>query len=183
MYYNAMPKSKKKRGVYEDISNGIRDVPEITGNPEADLIALEEHDVLNYRVKNWDNILDRMSRLRNADDVLHEFGVDAARLLVVEMFTAKSDIRIKAIQQILDRTLGKPIDRSISVNHNVKEMKDEELDAQIKDMLHDLNYITGTTRRTVSLLVEGETAPGEVEASDSPDAGLAGEISPEQKED
>lgn len=184
MYYNDMSKAKKKRGAYQEISDALSDAPDLNGNPEENLIALEENRIRAYRIQNMENVLNRLSSLRNSDDILYEFGSDAARLLVIEMHTARSSAdRLKAIQQVLDRTLGKPIDRSITLNHNVKELKDEELDAQIKDMLHDLNYITGSTRRSVSLLIEGEAEKREIEVGDSANVGLAGEVSSEFKED
>ena len=169
-----------KSGIRE-IADSVRDVPEFVGNPEGDLEAIEEYKAREYRIRHLDGVADRLGHLRNADDILHEFSSDAARLLVAEMFTGSKAERLKAIQQVLDRTMGRPVERTITMN--VKEMKDGELDNKIKDLMYGLGYIKDGERGSTSLLIKAEGIAGEGEVNNPPDVALAGEVPPEPEKD
>jgi len=78
----------------------------------------------------------RAEKCPGANDIFSEFVRDAAIQTVIEMNTAtQSTDRQRAQERVLDRALGKAVDRSVSVHMNVNDLSDEELNNKILQLL------------------------------------------------
>lgn len=105
-----------------------------------------------------------MKSAKSANDVFSRFALDAAELKVMEAILAKnSSDRQRAQETILDRALGKAVDRTMTVNVDISNMSDGELDDRIGKLMSDLGY---TTREggASTLIIEAEIEDGGGEA-------------------
>jgi hypothetical protein len=75
-------------------------------------------------------------------------------------FGRTSQDRRSAAKEILDRGLGKPVERVLNLNANVKQMSDQELDSSIESLLTELRY-KGSKQSSSNLLLD------EVEKTDN----------------
>ena len=130
----------------------------------ADTVGLEE--VLSGDEKSLDDkiafikrstanlkrILSRFKRCNTANDVFGDFSLEAAKSVVIEMFTAnKASDRLRACEIVLNRALGKVADRSVSLNVEVSNLTDEELDHRIQTLWAELNL---AGKKEEGLLIE-----------------------------
>ena len=115
---------------------------------DADELArkVSEH---KKRLKDLRNAQTRMARCRSANDVFSSFASDAAKMKVKEAIMAKnSSDRQRAQETILDRALGKAVDRSISLNVEIANLTEEELNERIR------KFSQGSEGGTSSLLLD-----------------------------
>lgn len=90
---------------------------------------------------NLKRILTRFKKCHTSNEVFGEFSLEAAKAVVIEMFTASSSReRLRACEIILDRALGKVADRSVSLNVEVASMTDAELEQRIQSLNAELNF-------------------------------------------
>lgn len=90
------------------------------------------------RVHHW---MDRVERCRTANEVMAEFSRDAAAVKVEEMLNgAESADRQRAAEWVLQYSLGKPVDRQLSINMQVTNASDTELEHEIDRLLHELGH-------------------------------------------
>jgi hypothetical protein len=129
-------------------------------------------------------VLGKFDRCSVAGDVFSEFALDAAKGLVLEMYTAgSSSDRQKAQNAVLDRALGKPVDRSINLTMDVNQASDEELNHVIGELLVELGFKGGASEVSTLLIeAEGAEGSGEVEAFSS-ESGVSGGVHTESCED
>lgn len=149
-----------------------------TTDPETQLIDKEEIEVKFQRIADLESVVNRLLSTKRADDILADFTVDAARYLVMTMYTtgAARD-RISAITQILDRGLGKAVERHVSINHDIIHMNDDEMDRNIEGLLHELGFKQGQEGSSSQGFIVGtpETLALEVAELPAPSGG-AGDV-------
>lgn len=94
-------------------------------------------------------VRERLEQCRSADEVFSSFAIDAAKVLVSIMTTSHSAAdRQRAAVCLLDRAIGRPVDRMMSVTMEVANSSDEELDSRINDLLLELGYVTQTSNNS-----------------------------------
>lgn len=85
--------------------------------------------------------LRRFRKCRSASEVFSEFSREAAEVTVMEMQMAvNSSDRQRAADSILNRALGKPVDRVVSVGMQISAKTDEELDHDIRQLITELGF-------------------------------------------
>lgn len=83
----------------------------------------------------------RFKKCRSANDVFSDFALDAAKATVMEMSLAfSSGDRQRAAETVLNRALGKPVDRVMSIGMQVSAKSDPELDHDIERLLAELGF-------------------------------------------
>lgn len=112
------------------------------------------------------------------DDVFGEFAGVAAKLLVLEMLAGDSGKnRLAAIAMVLDRGLGKVVDRSITLNHELVNMGDEEIEGKIEELLSELKIGKDKERDVIKGFIEVKAESGCESAEVVPAAsGVSGEV-------
>lgn len=102
--------------------------------------------------------LRRLRQCKSASDVFSDFAKDAAKASVMEMFLASGSAdRQRAAEGVLNRALGKPVDRVMSVGVQVSSMTDQELDYGIEQLLEEIGFKGGQGKtRTIPVIAEGE---------------------------
>lgn len=74
---------------------------------------------------------DLTERKLSAEQIYKKYSsMAAARGITIALTTEKPETALTAIRDILDRTQGKPVQRSES-HHTFEELSDEELDAMV----------------------------------------------------
>lgn len=61
-------------------------------------------------------------------------GLAAARLIEL-LNSPKEDVRLKAISQVLDRALGRSVERKINVYADLEGLNEKELDRRLKQLM------------------------------------------------
>jgi hypothetical protein len=61
-------------------------------------------------------------------------GVELVRLLRAE----KEDVRLRAAAEILNRSLGKPVERRIDLHAELKDISEPEIDSRIKTLVNQI---------------------------------------------
>lgn len=104
--------------------------------------------------------LKKLDKCQRADDLIAEFSLDAAKAYVTEMkYGISAKDRLKASEKLLDHSLGKPVDRVLSISMEVGAKTDEELESEIKKLISELGY-EGKERETSSEVVAGKASEG-----------------------
>ena len=109
-------------------------------------------------------LIERFKKYRRVDDLFEDFSIDAAKQLVFESkFGRTSNDRRSAAKEVLDRALGKPVDRVLNITAEVNQLSDQELESKIETILDELGY-KGKERKAAKKLIidEGQQGPGEV---------------------
>lgn len=70
-----------------------------------------------------------------ADQILRKSEALAALQLVGALDSEKDDVRLKASVEILNRSLGKPVERSVSIYGDISKMNERDIDNQIMKAL------------------------------------------------
>jgi len=123
--------------------------------PKRDLIATERDNMSQAQIDELSEkilVVRKLEGLSRAQDVFTEATPDMAKVLVMEAhFSKSSRDRITAANAILDRELGKPMQRNVNMNVSVSDKNDHELDAEIGDLLEDLGM---KKRRSNNLIID-----------------------------
>lgn len=70
-----------------------------------------------------------------ADQILRKSEALAALQLVGSLDSEKDDVRLKASVEILNRSLGKPVERSVNIYGDISKMNERDIDNQIMKAL------------------------------------------------
>lgn len=73
------------------------------------------------------------------DQILKKSESVAAMTLLESTQSEKEEIRLKAATEILNRTMGKPIERSVNVYGDISKMSEADVDHQIMSLLDRTN--------------------------------------------
>ena len=167
----------KKSEIKTRMDKMVRSRVKYDVTPEDQMVEAEEARERFNDLVDLVRVMDRLEKCRNADEVIRAFKTDAAKFLVMEMVSGKD--RFKAIKELLDRGMGRPVDRSISVTQDLGSYSEEQLDLMIREKMNVTGY-TGGERGVASFFVdEGEAASGEQEVCSEP--GVSGEVLSESK--
>ena len=152
---------KKAEEVVADDSITPEDVLKEDQETIAEKVALAK-----YRRGVVRRTLRRFKNCRSAQDVFADFAMDAAKTTVLEMELAySSGDRQRAAEAVLNRALGKPVDRIMSIGMQVSSKSDPELDHDIRRLLAELGY-QGTEGEARALAPRTESAKGLNQAPD-----------------
>lgn len=151
--------------------------PDINLNPQE---VLEDREALQEDIRELrrlEQIKARLMSCKTANDVFSEFSVDAARVTVIEMLTAKaSKDRQHSADKILDRALGKPVERVANINMEVAGYSDEELEDQTRRLMGELGYKGAEgSASTFVVAAEAEEGRGQAEVLQS-ESGVPGSV-------
>lgn len=79
----------------------------------------------------------------NADKLIKRSQILAACKLLELLKSEKEDVQLRAASQLLDRALGKSIEKKININADLEDLKPSEIDSRIKQLLkkHDQSVV------------------------------------------
>lgn len=99
------------------------------------IAAIQKKRGIDKELELFDSLLPTLKKLikagGTAEQVLKQSEPHAAVTLVSLLGSDKDDVRRAAAKDLLDRTLGKPVERSVNIYGNVSQMADGDLDRQI----------------------------------------------------
>lgn len=142
----------------------LKQIPEDTTG-DGDLVHKQEVKKELREIRDKTHLLEQLGEYKSTDDLLRDFSLEAAKRTVIEMeFGKTSADRLKAAESVLNRSIGKPIERIANINMDITEMADEEIDATIGDLLNELGY----KKKDRKLIETAEgSAPKEVTSEES----------------
>lgn len=123
----------------EHIRNKIKACLDVVDDPVGVEVAYEPNEAQEYvdahklRMEEWHTVKNKVRKALTANDVFAVTSKEAAEVTVMEMYTAKSSAdRQRAASTILDRALGKAVERSINLNATIGNMSEEELNNELR---------------------------------------------------
>lgn len=120
----------------------------------------EKVKLVKYQEMLRKHCLAKIRKARTANDIFADNAMDMAKATVLEAYLAySSSDRQRAMESVLNRALGKPVDRIMSIAMQVSSKTDMELDHDIKRLLGELGYKDGKGEACPAL-VGGERKAG-----------------------
>ena len=131
-------------------------------NPGSGILVYpEEVEEELTEVRDKTALIKRFEKYRRVDDLINDFTLDAAKRIIYEMEYGKtSNDRRSAAKEILDRGLGRPVDRVLNITAEVGQYSDEEVDSKIDGLLMELGY-KELKASASKLLIEDAATPEE----------------------
>lgn len=154
-----------------------------SSNPTEDKMIqmLDDKQVLGELLEEVLPIYKRTKKMKNADEILSAYQGVAARSLVRPMFFGSHKEVRQSAKEVLDRVLGKPIERQMRLTANVDAMSEAEIDNELR-RLKAAGIDGGYEEAEVEVIVEERTDiagdhGGSVEAEPNTEAvsGVEGE--------
>lgn len=71
----------------------------------------------------------------SAETILRKSQAMAALRLVELLNSEKDDVRLKAAEKLLDRSLGRPVERKVSIYADLETLSPQEIDRRLKNLL------------------------------------------------
>lgn len=71
----------------------------------------------------------------SAETILRKSQALAALRLVQLLNSEKDDVRLKAAEKLLDRSLGRPVERKVSIYADLETLSPSEIDRRLKSLL------------------------------------------------
>lgn len=71
----------------------------------------------------------------NADELIKKSQAAAAMTMIQSLLSDKDDVKLRAATELLNRSLGKPVERKIDIYANLNDVTDQELDTRLKTLL------------------------------------------------
>lgn len=114
-------------------------------NEDEMIEALDEKMELLDILKDIAPVLKRIRRIDDVDAILESGAPIAAKLLMRLMIAGDGKVQLSAIQEVLNRHLGKPIERQMNLNADVGKLQENEVDRQILRLIKkvELKYPQG----------------------------------------
>jgi len=140
------------KDIKELIQAASRTIPKKDTVGTGDLVrpVVVKKDLEEIREK--EKLVSYMGKYKRADDLINDVSLRAAKRVTMEMEFGKSSTdRLKAANIILDRSMGKPADRQISINMDIQGYQDQELNTEVHKLLGELGY---TEAQANKILVE-----------------------------
>jgi hypothetical protein len=138
--------------------SGIKDIlravhkatpPEDFGT--GDLVHKDEVKEELKEVRDKTALLEKLGKYNRAEDLINDFSLKAAKRTVIEMeFGKTSADRLKAAESILNRSLGKPIERIANIGMEVSQYSEQELDGKLQELLKAFGVTIPNTPRFTS---------------------------------
>ena len=93
----------------------------------------------------------------SAETILRKSQGLAAVRLIQLLNSEKDDVRLKAAEKLLDRSIGRPIERKVSIYADLETLSPKEIDRRLKNLLkkHDpVEVIEAAIETTAVALVD-----------------------------
>lgn len=130
------------------IQSSLKSIPQNELTASDDIVHRSDVEAQLKKIEEKTEFCNKLLKYERPDELLNDYSIEAARQLVMEVkYGKQSQDRIKASQIVLDRALGKPIDRIMNINMEINNMKDEEMDHKINELLSELGFSKGQTKK------------------------------------
>lgn len=61
----------------------------------------------------------------------------ATKMIELMMYSDKDDVKLRAAKELLDRSLGKAVERKLSIHGDLSTMSEKELDSEVARLLEE----------------------------------------------
>lgn len=65
-------------------------------------------------------------------------SIAMVELLKIMATAEKEDVKLKAVESVLNRSMGKPVERKVSLYGDLETMNEKDIDRQIKQLMSEL---------------------------------------------
>lgn len=99
-----------------------------------------------------------------ADQILKKSEAIAALKLVESLDSEKADVSLKAAIEVLNRTSGKPVERTLNIYGDISRMNEKDIDNQILRAIEK----TGANQLIEAAVTERKLLPNKIKQSRKP---------------
>lgn len=104
---------------------------------EAEMVRLLQQKAL---LEKYGPLLREISRYDSPDTMIRKALPMSTLGLIISQFSENETIALKARTEIINRGLGKPVERSISVHGDLSQLNEKDLDNQLKRLLGKTSF-------------------------------------------
>lgn len=115
--------------------------PENHSQEEDEIIeALDDKKIFIETMKDWMKFNRRMKTSKDPQKILMEATPQAARTFAMLTFFGSERAKIEASREILNRTIGKPVERQMNLTADISNLSMAEVDREILRITHKIDY-------------------------------------------
>jgi len=104
--------------------------------PEGDLVHKSDVEESLTKIQKKEKFFEKLKKYSDSELLLKDFSINAVRAIIMEMeYGATSADRRIASEKILAYSMGKPIERVMSLSMESQGMPEEELDNKVAELL------------------------------------------------
>lgn len=106
---------------------------------ESELVeAIDVKDLMLQELDIWVPVFRKLSKERDPDMIIREASPLAALTQVSLLLGGSERAKIDVSKQILDRTMGKPVERSVNLSADLMKLRDVEVDNELRRLINKL---------------------------------------------
>jgi Xaa-Pro aminopeptidase len=127
-------------------------------NDQAETALIEAIDEMKFYKELQPALQAALKYGAGSDKILRKSQALAVAKLIQLLKSDKEDVQLRAASQILDRALGKAIERKVNIYGDIENLNPHEIDAKIKRLLkkHDApEVIDAIIESSVKKLTDG----------------------------
>jgi len=138
-YYGEVPTNSEIAAKIEAQMAAAMFTPGDPEDPEDDLNKeIDERKLFMESMMDFLPIFKKFNQLKDPESILQMAGPIAARTLIHCMVFGDNKTRESSASKVLDRVMGKPVERQISLMGDIHKMTEEEVDSDIARILQKL---------------------------------------------
>lgn len=138
-YYGEIPTNSEIADKIEaQMASAMYTPKEVDDNEDEMNQDLDERKIFMESMMEFLPIFKRFNQLKDPESILNLAGPIAARTLVHCMVFGDNKTRESSASKVLDRVMGKPVERQISLMGDIHKMTEEEVDSDIARILQQL---------------------------------------------
>ena len=124
-----------------DILKATAKASDLIDTSKTDLVHKNEVKKELTEISKKEQLCRRLLKYRDPEECIRDYTIEAVRVMIVECICGKhSADRRAAAKELMDRGLGKPVERVMSVAMKAQQMPEEELENETQKLLNQLGY-------------------------------------------
>lgn len=100
--------------------------------------GIDVKDLMLQELDTWVPVFRKLSKERDPDMIMREASPLAALTQVALLLGGSERAKVDVSKQILDRVMGKPVDRSVNLSADIMKLRDVEIDHELRRLIHKL---------------------------------------------
>lgn len=133
--------------------------PENHSQEEDEMVeALDDKKIFVETMKDWMRFNKRIKTSKDPQKILMEATPQAARTFAMLTYFGSERAKIEASREILNRTIGKPVERQMSLTADISNLSMAEVDREILRITQKVDYESEPIRESFKDERGGEEA-------------------------
>ena len=138
-FYGNMPNDAEiRRRIESQMAAEMYESPDLEAERNHQDEEIDERQLFMQQMMEFLPIFERFKNIKDLETIMQLAGPIAAKALVHCMMFGDNKIRESAASKILDRVIGKPVERQLSITGDIHRMSEQEMDNDIIRIVNKL---------------------------------------------